>query len=158
MAHSNKAGLIIEFMADDCPFCQIAARTRPASIVMEDEQALAFLDARPLFAGHCLLIPKAHVETLSDLPAASLATFFRTAQLLARAVEESLHAEGSFVAINNRVSQSIPHLHVHVVPRRKKDGLRGFFWPRSKYQDEAEMEAVRASIAVQYEILARSQN
>jgi histidine triad (HIT) family protein len=144
-------------MADDCPFCQIAARTRPASIVMEDEQALAFLDARPLFAGHCLLIPKAHMETLSDLPAASIEPFFHSAQRLARAVEESLHAEGSFVAINNRVSQSVSHLHLHVVPRRKKDGLRGFFWPRSKYVDEAEMEAVRASIAARYQALARSE-
>jgi histidine triad (HIT) family protein len=133
-------------MPDDCVFCQIAARSLGASIVMEDDQVLAFLDSRPLFAGHCLLIPKAHIETLADLPADDIGAFFQSVQLLARAVEEGFHAEGSFVAINNRVSQSVPHLHVHVVPRRKKDGLRGFFWPRGKYRDEAEMEAARAVI------------
>jgi histidine triad (HIT) family protein len=114
---------------------------------MEDEEALAFLDTRPLFPGHCLLIPKAHIETLGDLPGGRIADFFSSAQLLARAVEGALHAEGSFVAINNRVSQSVPHLHVHIVPRRKKDGLRGFFWPRGKYADEAEMENARAAVA-----------
>jgi histidine triad (HIT) family protein len=134
-------------MAGGCSFCEIVAGTRPAAMVMEDEQALAFLDTRPLFPGHCLLIPRAHIETLGDLPAEGIADFFASVQLLARAVEEAFHAEGSFVAINNRVSQSVPHLHVHVVPRRKKDGLRGFFWPRGKYADEAEIEGVRASVA-----------
>jgi histidine triad (HIT) family protein len=133
-------------MPANCVFCQIVAGTHPASIVMENDQALAFLDSRPLFPGHSLLIPKRHIETLNDLPADMVAGFFFAAQLLARAVEESMHAEGSFVAINNRVSQSVPHLHVHVVPRRKKDGLRGFFWPRGKYADEAEMDAARAAI------------
>lgn len=138
---------MVEEMPDDCIFCQIAARTRPASIVLEDDRVVAFLDARPLFPGHCLLIPKNHVETLSGLPVPAAGPFFQAAQVLARAVEESLGADGSFVAINNRVSQSVPHLHVHVVPRRKKDGLRGFFWPRGKYADAAEMEAVRSAIA-----------
>jgi histidine triad (HIT) family protein len=133
--------------AAQCLFCQIAGRARSASIVMEDDLVLAFLDHRPLFAGHCLLITKAHVETLSDLPPGQLAPFFAAVQLLARAVETGLSADGSFVAINNRVSQSVPHLHVHVVPRRQKDGLRGFFWPRGKYADEAEMEKVRATLA-----------
>ena len=114
--------------------------------MFEDDSSLAFLDHRPLFPGHCLLIPKAHVETLADLPEAGIAPLFSNAQLLAKAVEEGLGAEGSFVAINNRVSQSVPHLHVHVVPRRKKDGLRGFFWPRGKYQDAAEMETVRTTL------------
>src|SRR5688500_6375407 len=97
---------------------------------------MAFLDHRPLFPGHSLLVPKEHFETLSDLPAELVGTFLQNAQLLARAVESALEAEGSFVAMNNRVSQSVPHLHVHVVPRRRKDGLRGFFWPRTPYRDD----------------------
>jgi len=130
----------------DCAFCQIAAGNLPASIVMENDEALAFLDSRPLFPGHCLLIPRAHLETLAELPAGSLGRFFGAAQLLSQAVQEALEAEGSFVAINNRVSQSVPHLHVHIVPRRKKDGLRGFFWPRGKYADNTQMEAVKSAI------------
>lgn len=133
-------------MPSECLFCQIAGHTRAASIVTEDDLTLAFLDHRPLFPGHCLLIPKAHIETLSDLPPGTLGPFFAAAQLLAKAVEAGLSADGSFVGINNRISQSVPHLHVHVVPRRHKDGLRGFFWPRGKYADEAEMEAVRARL------------
>lgn len=138
---------MIENMAGRCTFCQIVEGTLPASIVMENECALAFLDSRPLFPGHCLLIPRAHIETLQDLPSSALTSFFSVAQVLARAVEESMQAEGSFLAINNRVSQSVPHLHVHVVPRRKKDGLRGFFWPRGKYADEMQMESVRGAIS-----------
>ena len=133
-------------MSAQCLFCEIASHARPASIVMEDDLVLAFLDHRPLFPGHCLLIPKAHVETLSDLPAGAIGPFFRAVQLLAKAVETAMSADGSFVAINNRVSQSVPHLHVHVVPRRKKDGLRGFFWPRGKYADDGEMEKVRVTL------------
>jgi histidine triad (HIT) family protein len=134
-------------MPAQCLFCQIAGGARSASIVMEDDLVLAFLDHRPLFAGHCLLIPKAHVETLGDLSPGELGPFFAAVQLLAKAVETGLSADGSFVAINNRVSQSVPHLHVHVVPRRQKDGLRGFFWPRGKYADDGEMENVRAILA-----------
>ena len=134
-------------MSAQCLFCEIASHARPASIVMEDDLVLAFLDHRPLFPGHCLLIPKAHVEALGDLPPDELGPFFAAVQLLASGVETGLSADGSFVAINNRVSQSVPHLHVHVVPRRKKDGLRGFFWPRGKYADDAEMEKVRAVLA-----------
>ncbi len=133
-------------MPAPCLFCQVATRTRPASVVMENDVVLAFLDHRPLFPGHCLLIPKAHIETLSDLPPGDVGPFFAAVQLLARVVETGLSADGSFVAINNRVSQSVPHLHVHVVPRRQKDGLRGFFWPRGKYTDEAELETVRAKL------------
>ena len=106
-------------------------------MVLEDERTLAFLDNRPLFPGHSLLVPREHVETLSDLPDDLLPELFGNARLLAQAMEEGLEAEGSFVALNNRVSQSVPHLHVHVVPRRRKDGLRGFFWPRHKYEDDA---------------------
>ena len=126
----------------NCPFCKVAADGGSAA-VFEDAISLAFLDHRPLFPGHTLLVPKAHYETLPDLPPELVGPLFQNAQLLARAVVEAMGAEGSFVAINNRVSQSVPHLHIHVVPRRPKDGLKGFFWPRGKYRDEAEMEAVR---------------
>jgi histidine triad (HIT) family protein len=129
-----------------CPFCDIVAGAAPAAVVFEDEGSLAFLDQRPLFAGHTLLVPRAHIETLPELPAEALHRFFGNTQLLCRAVESAMHAEGSFVAVNNRVSQSVPHLHVHIVPRRRKDGLRGFFWPRTRYEDEQKMAAVQTSI------------
>jgi histidine triad (HIT) family protein len=130
----------------NCKFCRIASRALSSGIVFEDSLSLAFLDNRPLFPGHTLLIPKKHYETLQDLPADLIGTFFKNVQLLARAVESGMHAEGSFVAINNRVSQSVPHLHVHIVPRRKKDGLRGFFWPRQPYKDDAEMQQAQTAI------------
>jgi histidine triad (HIT) family protein len=114
--------------------------------VLEDALTLAFLDHRPLFPGHCLLVPRAHHETLVDLPAELVAPLFANARRLAAALERGLGAEGSFVALNNRVSQSVAHLHVHVVPRRRKDGLRGFFWPRHAYQSEAQMREVAAQI------------
>lgn len=119
----------------ECLFCQVAAREAEAWIVFEDDETLAFLDHRPLFPGHCLLIPKSHYETLADLPAELLGQVFSNVQRLARAVETAMAAEGSFVAMNNRVSQSVPHFHVHIAPRRKKDGLRGFFWPRGRYEN-----------------------
>jgi histidine triad (HIT) family protein len=114
--------------------------------VYEDGISLAFLDIRPIFPGHTLLVPKEHVETLADLPARFLEPFFGAVQLLCRAVETGLEADGSFVAVNNRVSQSVPHLHVHIVPRRRKDGLKGFFWPRQSYKDPAEMAAVATAL------------
>lgn len=129
-----------------CKFCQIASRAVASAIVFEDSLSFAFLDNRPLFPGHTLLIPKHHYETLEDLPADLIGPFFTNVQLLAGAVESGMEAEGSFVAINNRVSQSVPHLHVHIVPRRKKDGLRGFFWPRQRYKDDAEMQQAQAAI------------
>lgn len=129
-----------------CVFCKIIQGELLARIVFEDEISMAFLDHRPLFPGHCLLVPKSHFETLLDLPKARMGAFFANAQLLARSVETALNAEGTFVAINNRVSQSVPHLHVHVVPRRRKDGLKGFFWPRNKYQSEEQMEVVQTAI------------
>lgn len=119
-----------------CVFCEIVAGDRDALVVLEDERTLAFLDARPLFPGHSLLVPRVHRDTLLDLPDQELPELFANARLLAGAMEEGLGAEGSFVAINNRVSQSVPHLHVHVVPRRRQDGLRGFFWPRTKYEGD----------------------
>lgn len=130
-----------------CLFCGIVnGELSESSIVFQDDISLAFLDHRPLFPGHCLLIPRNHFETLSDLPAELVGPFFKNVQLLARAVELALEAEGSFVAMNNRISQSVPHLHVHIVPRRKKDGLKGFFWPRNKYRSDEEMLAVQESI------------
>jgi len=134
-------------MPESCPFCAIADCSRPAAVVFEDADSLAFLDHRPLFPGHCLLIPKPHLETLADLPAASIGPLFENARRLALAMEQALGAEGSFLAVNNRVSQSVPHLHIHVVPRRRKDGLKGFFWPRGKYAGEEEMERVRSVLA-----------
>ena len=111
-------------------------------MVFEDGVSLAFLDNRPLFHGHSLLIPREHHETLADLPPELLAALFANAQLLSRAIPEAMGKPGSFVALNNVVSQSVPHLHIHVVPRKPKDGLRGFFWPRTKYESETEMAAV----------------
>jgi len=130
-------------MESECLFCRIVAGDVAAATVFEDELSLAFLDHRPLFPGHCLLIPKTHYETLADLPEDLTGPLFGNARLLAGSVEQAMQSEGSFVAINNRVSQSVPHLHIHIVPRRKKDGLRGFFWPRRKYESAAEMENVR---------------
>ena len=132
--------------AADCIFCQIVAGSLAAPVVFEDESSLAFLDHRPVFPGHVLLMPRPHYETLADLPAEMLQPFFGDAQLIARAVEQAMGAEGTFVAMNNRVSQSVPHLHVHIVPRRRKHGLRGFFWPRQKYESPEAMERVREMI------------
>ena len=134
-------------MADECLFCRIVSGELPATVVYEDENSLAFLDHRPLFHGHTLLVPRQHVETLGELPAELVAPYFNAAQLLSLAVESAMDAEGTFVAMNNRVSQSVPHLHVHVVPRRRKDGLKGFFWPRTKYKSVAEMEDVKRKIS-----------
>lgn len=130
----------------DCLFCRIVAAAEPADVVLDEPQALAFLDVRPVFPGHCLLVPRTHTETFTDLPAADVEPFFSTGQRLARAVEKGMDAHGTFVAMNNKVSQSVPHLHLHVVPRRFKDGLRGFFWPRSRYADAAEQAAVAERI------------
>ena len=134
---------------DNCLFCRIVSGEVQATLVYEDDRSVAFLDHRPLFHGHTLLVPRVHVETLGELPALLVGPFFETAQLLSRAVESALDAEGTFVAMNNRVSQSVPHLHVHVVPRRRKDGLKGFFWPRTKYKDEDQMIEVKKLIAAE---------
>jgi histidine triad (HIT) family protein len=125
----------------DCAFCSIAAGDIPADIVLDEPDFLAFLDRRPVFKGHLLLIPRRHVDTLLDLPPDLHAGLVVAAQRLARAAVDGLGAQGTFVATNNVVSQSVPHLHVHVVPRTKGDGLRGFFWPRTTYADEAESAA-----------------
>jgi histidine triad (HIT) family protein len=134
----------------DCLFCSIIAGEQPAEIVFEDEISVAFLDARPVFHGHSLLVPRDHYETLADLPADLIGPYFANVQLLSRAIPAAMNAQGSFVAINNVVSQSVPHLHTHVVPRVRKDGLRGFFWPRTKYEhdDHASATAARVRAAV----------
>jgi histidine triad (HIT) family protein len=133
-------------MNDSCLFCKVVTGELAARKVFEDEMSVAFLDHRPVFPGHCLLIPKKHFETLTDLPGDQIEPLFKNAQLLARAVESALEAHGTFVAMNNRVSQSVPHLHVHIVPRRRKDGLKGFFWPRNAYKNEEEAELVQSAI------------
>jgi len=130
----------------DCRFCAIARGEADARVVFEGARTLAFLDHRPLFPGHVLLIPRDHVDTLLDAEPDLVGTLFAETQLLARAVEEGLGADGSFVAVNNRVSQSVPHCHVHVVPRRFKDGMRGFFWPRHPYRDDAHADEVQAAL------------
>lgn len=133
-------------MARPCTFCSIVAGEAPAEVVLDDAVCLAFLDTKPLFPGHTLLVPRAHHETLTDLPPELVEPLFARARRLARAVEDALGAAGSFVAMNNRVSQSVPHLHVHVVPRNPKDGLRGFFWPRSRYDGDGHAAEVAARL------------
>ena len=129
-----------------CLFCEIIAGEAPAHVVLDEEATLGFLDIRPLFPGHTLLVPKQHRETLSDLPVDLIQPLFHTAQRLARAVEGATQADGSLMVINNKVSQSVPHLHLHVIPRRFRDGLRGFLWPRKPYADEASAEEVAMRI------------
>jgi len=126
---------------DNCLFCSIVSGAVKAAVVYKDPDYVVFLDHRPLFPGHCLVVPRTHSETLLELPEQSVGPFFKLVQLIARAVQGAMGAEGTFVAMNNRVSQSVAHLHVHVVPRRRGDGLRGFFWPRTRYEP-GEAEAV----------------
>lgn len=126
-------------VAGSCVFCSIVSGETPAHVVLDDDASLAFLDRTPLFKGHVLLIPRPHCETFTDLSPDAVGPFFADAQRIAGAMESVLGAAGSFVAMNNRISQSVPHLHVHVVPRNRKDGLKGFFWPRTRYADDAEM-------------------
>lgn len=143
-------------MPRTCAFCKIIRGEAQAYIVFQDELSLAFLDLRPLFPGHLLLVPREHYQTLADLPLILVGPLFANARLLTRAVEEGLGAQGSFVAINNRVSQSVPHLHIHVVPRRKKDGLRGFFWPRRPYPDREAILRVQDALRSAVERLRAS--
>jgi len=129
-----------------CKFCQIIEGDLAAHFVLDDDDVVAFLDHRPLFSGHTLVLPRDHIETLADLPADRVGPFFRQVQRVDGAVRAATEAPGSFVAENNVVSQSVPHLHVHVVPRRPKDGLRGFFWPRTRYASDAQAAGVAAGI------------
>lgn len=129
-----------------CVFCGVVDGSVPASVVWRDVAAVALLDRSPVFKGHVLVVPTAHVVTLPDLPAGALEPFFSAVQRVAAVMPDALDVHGTFVAMNNIVSQSVPHLHAHVVPRRRKDGLRGFFWPREKYADDAEMESYAARL------------
>ena len=132
----------------ECSFCAVIAGVQPAEVVLDDEVAVGFLDHRPVFKGHVLVVPRVHVVTLADLPAELVGPFFTRVQRVAVAVQAALSADGSFVAMNNVVSQSVAHLHVHVVPRRRKDGLRGFFWPRLRYESAAEMAMVAEAVRI----------
>jgi histidine triad (HIT) family protein len=129
-----------------CPFCEIAAGGRPAFVVLDEPAVVAFLDSHPLFPGHVLVVPRDHYATFDDAPPEVVAEVAVAAQRLSRAVQAATGAAGTFVATNVRVSQSVHHLHFHVVPRTRGDGLRGFFWPRTRYRDDADAEAVAASI------------
>ena len=133
-------------MADDL-FCRIVAGSEPAHLVLDDDVAVAFLDHRPVFPGHVLVVPRRHIETLVDFDAAELGPFFERVQRVTAGVQAAMEAHGSFVAMNNVVSQSVAPAHVHVVPRRRQDGLRGFFWPRLRYRDDAEMADIAERIA-----------
>jgi histidine triad (HIT) family protein len=138
-------------MTEGCLFCSIVAGQTPAAIVLDTPDVVAFLDHRPLFPGHTLVVPRRHVDTLRDLDDSTRDVLFAEVQRVAAAVQDAMGAQGSFVAMNNVVSQSVPHLHVHAVPRNRKDGLRGFFWPRTKYADDDELEEVAARIRVAIE-------
>lgn len=131
---------------DGCVFCSITRGELPAEVVLADDHVVAFLDRAPLFKGHVLVVPRLHVTTLTDLPAQLVAPFFDAVQRIAAALPVALGAHGTLVAVNNVVSQSVPHLHAHVVPRRRKDGLRGFFWPRTRYADAAEAAEYASTI------------
>ncbi|GAA1602229.1 HIT family protein [Actinoplanes couchii] len=134
----------------DCVFCGIVAGSTPAFVVASSESGVAFLDVRPVFKGHVLVVPRAHVVTLPDLPVADLPAYFGFVRSIAAAVPVAMDAQGTFVAMNNIVSQSVPHLHTHVVPRTKGDGLRGFFWPRRKYDSDDEAATIAETIGKEY--------
>jgi histidine triad (HIT) family protein len=133
-------------MSTDCVFCKIIAGELKTYKVYEDGQTIVFLDAGPVFAGHCLISPKVHYQTMMDLPHDLLAPLFSTTQLICRAVEKGLQSGGSFVAVNNKISQTVPHLHIHVIPRTKGDGMKGFFWPRRPYRDDEHMLEIQQKL------------
>jgi histidine triad (HIT) family protein len=141
---------------EDCDFCNIVAGKLSARIVFEDQISLAFLDRRPVFLGHCLLIPKAHYETFEDLPHEIIGPLFSNCRRVTKAVRKALNADGTFLGINNRISQSVHHMHIHIVPRRAKDGLRGFFWPRQKY--ESDRQELQIQGAIKRELASESMN
>jgi histidine triad (HIT) family protein len=130
-----------------CIFCAIVARQAPAHFVLEEPAIVAFLDARPLFHGHVLVVPRTHVATVAEAPPGMVGALFETAKRVSAAFAPALGAEGTFLAMNDRISQSVPHVHAHVVPRRKGDGLKGFFWPRQPYENDEQAAAIAARIA-----------
>ena len=137
---------MVSGMASSCVFCSILRGEIPASFVLRGKEVCAFLDARPVFKGHVLVVPADHVDDFHLLPAALVEPFWSAVQRVSRAVEAGLQAQGTFIGLNNKISQSVPHLHAHVVPRRKGDGLRGFFWPRTTYDSDAERENYAARV------------
>ncbi len=133
-------------MSESCLFCKIVAGEIPSEVVFQDDSTIAFLDIGPLFPGHVLVAPKKHAQTLTDLPVEAVGPFFVNVQRITRAVESAMEAQGSFIGINNRVSQSVPHLHIHIVPRKPKDGLKGFFWPRKPYTSPEHLQETAEKI------------
>ena len=131
---------------DTCLFCKISRTEEPSFIIYEDQEFISFLDIRPVFPGHSLLLPKSHIQTLYDLPENQIKSYFHLLQKIGKGIEIAMESEGTFIAINNIVSQSVPHLHTHIIPRNFKDGLKGFFWPRNPYKDEAEMKEIQQKI------------
>jgi len=147
--------MITKGSMETCAFCRIVSGELDAYKVYEDEDCLAFLDERPVFPGHTLLIPKKHYGTIADLPPLLIGPVFSAVSVIARTVETGLGADGAFIGINNKVSQRVPHLHVHIIPRRFKDGLRGFFWPRQKYADQAEARSIQEKLAAAARLIAK---
>ncbi len=140
-------------MNSECIFCKVAAGAIPADIVVEDQHTLTFLDRNPLFPGHLLVVPREHAETLADLPDAEIAPLFGQVRRATEAITKGLGAGGAFVAINHKVSQTVPHLHVHVIPRTKGDGLKGFFWPRRNYNDDGHRAETVAKLRAAFDAL-----
>jgi histidine triad (HIT) family protein len=146
-------------MADGCVFCRIVRDEVKACRVYEDDRIVVFLDTGPIFPGHCLICPKQHVDNIHDLPVDLMQPLLGAAKLIGAAVERGLGAEGSFMALNNNVSQSVPHFHLHVIPRRRGDGMKGFFWPRRPYRDEAHIIEIQHALRRAVDELAvRSQS
>lgn len=135
-----------EFGSETCGFCEISQDIRQEDLVFSSSTSVAFLDRSPVFLGHTLVVPRDHAVTLFDLPEESLGAYFADVQLIGRAVRDATTADGLFVANNNIVSQSVAHLHFHLIPRRFKDGLKGFFWPRMRYESPAQAREYAAKI------------
>lgn len=133
-------------MDEECAFCSIANKTADSKIVFQDEDSLAFLDSRPVFHGHCLLVPKQHFKTIMSAPDELVEKLFKNVKLLSKAVMDAMHCDGVLLIMNNEVSQSVPHLHVHVIPRKKGEVLKGFMWPRHPYESAAQMDTTQQSI------------
>lgn len=155
LARPGASHLRFALVGPNCVFCDIIEERVPAHIVVDEAEVMAFLDARPVFPGHTLVVPRQHVDNMLDCPADLLASLFLTARRLAAAMIGALGAQGSFVGVNNTVSQSVAHLHVHVVPRKFKDGLRGFFWPRQRYANDEEASLVATAIQRAYSNLTK---
>lgn len=135
-------------MDESCIFCQVIAGEIPGALVLDEPECLTYLDLNPLIPGHCVLVPRQHYPTLLEAPDKLIGTLFSNAKLIAKAMEEALGAEGTFVGMNNKINQDVPHLHIHIVPRRLKDGLRGFMWRRKPYEDNTEIREVQKKLRI----------